>query len=101
MDNFVVLTNSLENTSTGSGGVGGDNNSNPGEKGNNPDRVTYPKTSKAQYKKEKLQRYRQKKAHNPAISSGSSSLWGAEWPAKEKEYNAYWKSIHDTKGNEK
>jgi hypothetical protein len=78
LDNYVevfdLLTNSLESTSTNLGNLGGDNNPNPGGGDNNPNKTSDHNTSKAESKKEKLERYKQKKANNPGMGSGNSSV---------------------------
>ena len=84
LDNYVVLTNSLESTSTNLGNLGGDNNPNPGGGDNNPNKTSHHNTSKAESKKEKLERYKQKKANNPGMGSGNSSVWNSDVTSKEK-----------------
>lgn len=61
MDDYAVLTNSLESTSTDLGNLGGNNNPNPGGGDKNPNKVGDQDASKTQPKKEKLERYKQKK----------------------------------------
>jgi hypothetical protein len=61
LDNSLVLTNSLESTSTDLGNLGGDNNPNPGGGDKNPNKVSDLDASKTQPKKEKLERNKQKK----------------------------------------